>query len=40
MKNGRLYDAGTLDEVWPEHKPLAEQWFSRERKEIEAAGTK
>jgi hypothetical protein len=32
MKNGRLYDAGTLDEVWPEHKPLAQQWFSRERK--------
>jgi hypothetical protein len=40
MKNGRLYDAGTLDEVWPELKPLAQQWFSRERKEIEAAGTK
>jgi len=40
MKNGRLYDAGTLDEVWPEHKPLAPQWFSNERKEIEAAGTK
>ena len=40
MKNGRLYDATTLDEVWPEHKALAPQWFSHERKEIESAGTK
>lgn len=27
MKNGRLYDANTLDEVWPRQKPLAAQWF-------------
>jgi hypothetical protein len=27
MKNGRLYDANTLDEVWPRHKTLEEQWF-------------
>ncbi|MEO7052820.1 MAG: amidohydrolase family protein [Rhodanobacter sp.] len=33
MKNGRLYDAATLDEVYPEFKPLAPQWFSRERDE-------
>ena len=22
MKNGRLYDANTLDEVWPRRRPL------------------
>lgn len=33
MKNGRLYDAATLDEVYPEIKPLAPQWFSHERDE-------
>lgn len=27
MKNGRLYDAETLDEVWPRQKPLEAQWF-------------
>lgn len=27
MKNGRLYDASTLDEVWPRQKPLEAQWF-------------
>ncbi len=27
MKNGRLYDANTLDEVWPRQQPLAEQWW-------------
>jgi Tol biopolymer transport system component/imidazolonepropionase-like amidohydrolase len=27
MKNGRLYDAETLDEVWPRQKPLEPQWF-------------
>jgi hypothetical protein len=31
MKNGRLYDAATLDEVWPDQKKLAPQWFSHER---------
>jgi hypothetical protein len=34
MKNGRLYDAATLDEVYPEIKPLPSQWFSRERNEF------
>jgi len=28
MKNGRLYDAGTLDEVWPRKKPFEPQWFA------------
>jgi hypothetical protein len=27
MKNGRLYDASTLDEVWPRQKTLDTQWF-------------
>ncbi len=28
MKNGRLYEAATLDEVWPIKRPLPVQWFS------------
>jgi hypothetical protein len=27
MKNGRLYDAATLDEVWPRQKPAPTPWF-------------
>jgi Tol biopolymer transport system component len=27
MKNGRLYDATTLDEVYPRQRPLPRQWF-------------
>jgi Tol biopolymer transport system component len=27
MKNGRLYDGETLDEVWPRQRPLLEPWF-------------
>jgi hypothetical protein len=27
MKNGRLYDGETLDEVWPRRRPLPEPWF-------------
>ena len=30
MKNGRLYDGNTLDEVWPRVKPLPPQWWWRE----------
>lgn len=29
MKNGRLYNASTLDEVWPRQKVLPEQWWWR-----------
>jgi len=29
MKNGRLYDGPTLDEVWPRQRPLATQWWWR-----------
>ncbi|WP_293851901.1 amidohydrolase family protein [Steroidobacter sp.] len=27
MKNGRLYDANTLNEVWPRERALEAQWF-------------
>lgn len=27
MKNGRLYDASTLDELWPRQRPLEQPWF-------------
>jgi hypothetical protein len=26
MKNGELFDAGTLDELWPKKKPLPAMW--------------
>ena len=30
MKNGRLYDGNTLDEMWPRVKPLPSQWWWKE----------
>ena len=27
MKNGRLYESATLDEVWPRQRPLGEMWW-------------
>ena len=30
MKNGRLYEAATLDEVWPRRRPLPPLWFASE----------
>ncbi|WP_175597344.1 amidohydrolase family protein [Peristeroidobacter soli] len=30
MKNGRLYEAATLDELWPRPRPLAAPWFATE----------
>ena len=27
MINGRLYDANTMDQQWPEQKPLPEFWW-------------
>jgi hypothetical protein len=29
MKNGRLYEAATLTEIWPRTKPLPEMWWWR-----------
>lgn len=31
MKNGRLYDADTLNEVWPRERVLPAMWFSNDR---------
>jgi len=33
MKNGRLYDAATLDEVWPRQRklPTTQWWMASER---------
>lgn len=30
MKNGRLYDGDTLDELWPRQRPLEAPWFADE----------
>jgi hypothetical protein len=30
MKNGRLYEGNTLNEVWPRTKALPTQWWSRQ----------
>jgi imidazolonepropionase-like amidohydrolase/Tol biopolymer transport system component len=29
MKNGRLYEASTLDEIWPRQRKLPDQWWWR-----------
>jgi predicted amidohydrolase len=31
MKNGRLYDASTLDELWPRARKLEAPWFGNDR---------
>jgi len=31
MQGGRLYDAATLDELWPEHRPFARPWYWDDR---------
>lgn len=31
MKNGRLYDGDTLDEIWPRQRELPPLWFHNER---------
>ena len=30
MKNGELFDANTLDEVWPQRKPLPSFWWQND----------
>ena len=30
MKNGRVYDAATLDETWPRRRPAPRAWFADE----------
>jgi Tol biopolymer transport system component len=34
MKNGRLYDANTLDELWPRQRSFPRPWFADERPEF------
>lgn len=36
MKNGRLYEAETLNEVWPRQRPLPELWFQHKDQTIPA----
>jgi imidazolonepropionase-like amidohydrolase len=31
MKNGELFNASTLDQIWPVEKPLAPLWFWKDR---------
>ncbi|MFU8817370.1 MAG: amidohydrolase family protein [Pseudomonadales bacterium] len=31
MKNGELFDGDNLDQLWPQHKPLGEQWWWNDR---------
>lgn len=31
MKNGRLYDGGSMDEIWPRQKPLERRWYWDDR---------
>ncbi len=38
MKNGRLYEAATLDEVWPRQRPLPTQWWWRVEPDADVPG--
>jgi hypothetical protein len=38
MKNGRLYEAGTLTEVWPRQRALPTQWWWRVEPPAEGGG--
>jgi hypothetical protein len=31
MKNGRLYDGDSLDELWPRRRSLEAPWFAEDR---------
>ncbi|HWJ23500.1 MAG TPA: amidohydrolase family protein, partial [Gemmatimonadaceae bacterium] len=39
MKNGRLYEAKTLDEVWPRQRPLPHQWWWEKQAPVTTAAT-
>jgi cytosine/adenosine deaminase-related metal-dependent hydrolase len=38
MKNGRLYEAETLTEVWPRKRPLPSEWWWRLEPQPVSAG--
>jgi hypothetical protein len=27
MKNGRVYEGNTLNEIWPRQRPMPKQWW-------------
>jgi hypothetical protein len=31
MKNGQMFEGDTLNEVWPQQKPLAPLWWWKEK---------
>ena len=35
MRGGQLFDADTLDELWPERRKLPAPWFAGEEKETQ-----
>lgn len=35
MKNGRLYDGNTLNETWPDKKPLPTMFWQLEQRDFE-----
>ena len=35
MKNGRMYDAGSMDEIWPRQRPAPAMWWWGEGKTME-----
>ncbi|MBA16385.1 MAG: amidohydrolase [Sphingomonas sp.] len=39
MKNGRIYDADTLDEVYPRQRPLPPLWFTQNMPSVPALST-
>jgi Tol biopolymer transport system component len=34
MKNGELFEGDTLNEIWPQQKPLPMQWWQKQNEEI------
>jgi hypothetical protein len=38
MKNGRLYDAGTLAEIWPRQRPAPRFWWEDEENVVVNGG--
>ncbi|MGB6745500.1 MAG: amidohydrolase family protein, partial [Terracidiphilus sp.] len=36
MKNGRLYEGSTLDEIWPRHRAQPVTWWQREDQTVTA----
>jgi hypothetical protein len=30
VKNGRVYEAATLDEIWPRQRPFGPPWFAND----------